>query len=261
MLIRNEKIKLKGNPLNINFNLESTDDFHGYEQEINTLLKNTGDSLINSETDGEVRRFNSIGTPQYNIYFYGRNPISPYDYGYACDFARAEITGVASTNPNLSNSFFMFDFYDTFDVNTQKKIFRMYLTDLITEDGIPSYTIDVVNQISKWNVPMWYINTHQGEVITGYVRILFYNATNSSVVPFYNKQIETYTTTEKMFFKTILDIDNRTWQADAINNAYQLINTSYTNNLNKTVQGLLNKKQNYGKAVGTFNPATREYFI
>ncbi len=262
MLIRKENIKFTGQPTNINFTLSSNDDFLGYQQEIDNMVKIASDNSINSVIDTEVRRFTNEKYTNFDFYFYNYN----LPYGWENSFTPAGFKNLNKNDNQIQNSFFILDFYDTYDINTQKKIFRTYLTKLITNNTIPRYGVSVspisVSQLTKWCVPISYINKHVGEIVTGYTKILFYSGINSNVISFFNKDNENLSTPEKMYFKTELNINNNSWKINNnYVNAYELINTDLLNRMNNTVTKTENIKQKYNPETDgkSFDPSTGLY--
>ena len=122
-------------------------------------------------------------------------------------------------NSKIQNSFFILDFYDSFDPYNQTKIFSSYLTKIITSTStIPSYEIKpttqptIENQFYRWHVPISLIEQQSGDTIIGYAKFSFYNAKTGRISLFFNKDNTTLQTTEKQYFKTELNLINRTWK-------------------------------------------------
>ena len=170
MPIIKEKIKYLGDSMNIKFNLGSDDNFLGYQQEIDNLTQVVSLDLVNPEIDVEERRFESHNPTEIatQLQFQFFNVIFQPSF-YAAGFSNNDITSQSS---NMLNSFFILDFYDTYDVNTQTKIFTTYLTKIsVTPDyTAPEYNITKTNQLYYWYIPIWYLNTQTGSTATGYVK-------------------------------------------------------------------------------------------
>jgi len=161
-------------------------------------------------------------------------------------FSQAEIDGNSLT---MLNSFFILDFYNTYDVNTQTKIFTTYLTKIGNKS---QYTINssTINQLYNLYVPVSYIELQTGTTTNGYAKFTFYNAKYGNAVLFYNQDNIGISTPEKMYFKIKLDLVNKTWEivgTSAPNiNAEQLINsTQYNNRIDNTITNINNVNQNY----------------
>jgi hypothetical protein len=290
MQIIREKIRfnslISGGTMNLRFSLSSNDDFLGYQQEIDNLTQFVSLDLVNPVNDLEKRRFKSQNSmllaPKLSFQFYSTIIISGVDNSQYYTppsfvigsnmFTEAEI---ASSSPNWLNSFFILDFYDTYDTYTQTKIFTTYLTKkgigtvtatTINIFGIPytyntystptpTYTVDDSNQLYYWYVPVSFINTQLNlgnTIFTGYVKFSFYNAKTGKIVLFYNKDNESGAiskTPEKMFFKTELNLVNKTWKFITTTppyvNAKEMINnTAYITKVNSTVESINNLAQN-----------------
>jgi hypothetical protein len=249
-IIKND-IKLNGNDLNIKFRLDISDELFDYQQNINNTIYNTSNSLINPITDVECRRFANNIPVTIGFMFSGQTTF--FDAGYS--------------NSEISNSFFIVDYYDTFNVNNQTRLFRTYLTKINynTTLGLPIYLIDnsTKNQLHTWYVPESYISSISGDTITGYTKFSFYSAKTGKISSFYNNDYVSSTTMEKFFFKTELNIINRTWKI--ITPSFPSIiaveitgNDQYTNRLNNTIDSITKNKQAY-PLNHLFDYRTREY--
>lgn len=205
-----------GATFNFKLSISNNNKFTGYQQEIDNLTQYTSTDLVNSVVDGETRKFGYanqsplvikfdffsilVGTGAYSSTF--SSPPSPVFNIGSNMFTTDEIT---SNSDNFLNSFFMLDFYDSYDINNQTKIFRTYLTKKGTE---PVYNIDVNNQLYYWYVPISYLT---GTTRIGYVKFSFYNAKYGTTALFYNKDNESLLTPERLYFKAELNILNKTW--------------------------------------------------
>lgn len=274
MPIIREKIRFfNATGITLNFGISSNDGFLGYQEEIDNLTQTASDDLINPPVDIEERKFKyipNIGptTLQFNFHYGSGN--SWLNSFYPAGFTTNDIYGASQA---MLNSFFIMSFYDTYDVNTQTKIFTTYLTKLIGSDAygnktyIPSYIINsgTPNQLYYWYVPVWYSDAQTGATVTGYTTFTFYNAISGTTALFYNYDNESSTTSEKMYFKTILNLQNKTWKilTPASHNnvviARQLWSSpSYNARVDNTVQNFNNEQQNYPSGQ-TFNYQTGKY--
>jgi hypothetical protein len=212
-----------GTTMSLNFSLSSSDNLIEYQQEIDRLTQFTTLDLVNPVTDGEERRFKMNPNPNPNItlhfYFYSV-PLTTYDndtlnLGFvAAGFTVDEMNEISL---NLLNSFFILDYYDTFDINSQTKIFTTYLTKILVLPKvslfglnnvyIPKYTIGTSsnNQLYRWYVPISYFT---GTTMTGYVKLSFFNAKTGKITTFFNNDNINLTTPEYLFFKAQLDRSN-----------------------------------------------------
>ena len=266
--------------MNISFGLGSGDDFLGYQQEIDNLTQVVSLDIVNPEIDVEERRFNyipNIGPLTLEFNFHQPNAGNVFHYyfsyqGFTVDEERQNAS-------NMQNSFFIMDYYDTFDINTQTKIFTTYLTKITSGEwsvGLPEYTEPFSeyvingsssNQLYYWYVPVWYIKanlTGTTNTVTGYTKFTFYNAKSGTTALFYNSDNDTvdangYVNPQKMYFKTELNLANMTWKIltpPSHNNviiANQLWNSpAYNDKVNNTVQNFNNEQQDYPSG-NTFN--------
>jgi hypothetical protein len=262
MSIIKEKIKYNGLDLNFNFNLDSKDDFLDYQQEIDTLTQVISNSSINSSVDQEVRRFKISTSTNLNFYLYNITGNTYANNLYATGFNSNEIQ---YSNNNVLNSFFILDFYDSIDINTQNRIFTSYMTIINQTNASTTYILNTSNsnQFCYLYVPLSYINIQTGSTITGYTKFSFYNAKTGSVKLFYNQDNGNLTNNERMLFKTILNLTNKTWSFNTTSfpNIYadeEIKSTAYINRINAAVPKFNNKQQLYPTG-NTFNYKTGTY--
>jgi hypothetical protein len=273
MSIRNEVIKFNGLDMNIKLFLGSNLNQVGKQQAIDNLAQSVGESLINTIIDDEVRRFRYLienGNIVFNFFFYKNG--YHYNTFTAADFTNDEILSI---NNKILNSFYILDFYDTYDTYTQTKIFTTYLTKIlngIVEEGKPKYNMRYgydLNQLYFWNIPQSFINQQTGSTVTAYVKFSFFNAKTGKIALFYNKDNDDDTiirkTPEKMYFKVRLDLINQTWEilTPSFNlnnniNAFELPPSTYVDRVNDTVDKFDDKQQNYPSG-STFNSKFGNY--
>ena len=257
MSIIKETIKLSETTTGatITFALSGGVRFSGYQQEIDNITEETKDDLINPIVDNEVRRFSYI-PDNVKILSFFFNSVTP-----SFEEAGFTTTEIENYSNNLRNSFFIMDYYDTFDPYTQTKIFTVYNTRVLngsTSGGVavPLYTLnnDNLNQFYHWNIPKYYLDAYTGSTVTGYTKFSFYNAKTGRIFLFYNKNNTDagITTPEKMYFKTKLNLTNMTWELDigatplGIVRIYEIPRTSaYTERVNDTFENYQNEQQNY----------------
>lgn len=253
MSIIKERIKFNNNTTGatITFGLSNNNRFTGYQQEIDELTKETKNDLVNPIIDHEVRRYSHVsGEGQIFLNFYfGTSP--------QVNFTNAGFTNseIDIYDNKLLNSFFILDFYDKYDPYTQTKIFSTYLTKVL--DGelqagrpTPYYIIsDKISQFYYWYVPESYIDTQTGTTITAYIKFSFYNAKTGKLSLFYNKDNNSLTTPEKMYFETTLNLTNMTWQINLSSSyakAYEISSiNAYVNKVNDGIENFDNQQQVY----------------
>jgi hypothetical protein len=192
MSIIKERIRLTGTGATITFGLSGKNRISGYQQEIDNLTEETKDALVNPIVDNEVRRFNYAGSGPTFIQFSFTNDGSNHYNTFFPNAAGFTVDEINSYDDNLRNSFFILDFYDSFDSYTQSKIFTSYLTKVLDGEDyltmpIPTYKMDsnTVSQFYNWNVPKTYIDAHTGYTVTAYTKFSFYNAKYGFVSLFY----------------------------------------------------------------------------
>lgn len=257
-----------GTTMNLRISLSSTDNLIEYQQEIDRLTQFTTLDLVNPVIDGEERRFKLNPNPSANItlvfQFYNVTATTYQILFTAAGFTADEI---ANKSLNLLNSFFILDFYDTFDINSQTKIFTTYLTKvLVPVTGIynSQYTIGATNnnQFYRWYVPISYFT---GTTMTGYVKLSFFNAKTGKVTAFFNADNISLTTPEYLFFKTQLDRSNMTWKFltalyPTITAKEVINNILFADKVNNTVVNMDNLQQNPPSGT-TYDFKTNTYLI
>lgn len=260
-----------GTTMNLRISLSTNNNLVEYQEEIDRLTQINTLDAVNPVIDGEERRYKMNPLPNESILlvfqFYSPNLSS-----YLNSFLFAGFTGeeIITNSLNLLNSFFILDFYDTFDINSQIKIFTTYLTKvLVPVSGIynSQYSIGASNdnQFYRWYVPLSYINAQTGTTVTGYVKLSFFNAKTGEVTPFYNAANVSLTTPEYLFFKTELDLTNMTWKFIVPTyptiTAKEVINNSlFTDKVNNTVANKDNLLQNPPSGT-TYDYKTNTYII
>lgn len=127
MLKLRKKIKNNNTDNFINVPLIISNDFVGHQQEINKFTETETNKHINDVNDGETRRFKSNKDFKLNTYFYNEDNES-----FVNEF---QIKGISYEDSNTltskyTNSFFIFDFFDSSKPQEQTKIFTTYFTKL-----------------------------------------------------------------------------------------------------------------------------------
>ena len=273
MSIIREKIRLMpgigtGFTTNIKFGLSTNDGFSGLQQEIDNLTQNTSDDLINSPIDVEVRKiaYELTSGPlklQFNFHVGSAN-----SFGTLFENAGFTINEITMKSSNILNSFFIMDFYDSYDINNQVKIFTTYLTKITagttgTVEPISEYSLgSSPNQLYYWYVPVAYLT---GSTINGYVKFSFYNAKTGRVQPFYNYDNESLISSQKLFFNATINVNNKTWNIYTpathakVVIARELWNSpEYTEKVDKSIVSMKNESQNYPSG-NSFDYVTGKY--
>jgi len=213
MPIIKEVVKFNNQEINLKINLGLQNSFIGYQQEIDNITNATTNKLINPVIDQEVRVFyydnEGYQSKALNFYFYdftGNSYISNFTSPQI--FTQKELD---SQSPCVRNSFFMLEFFDSYDFYKQNKIFTTYWTNI---GKLPIYSISSynLNEFYKWFIPLSFINSQTNNIITGYTKFSFYDGKMGKIHIFYNQDYETDSTSKKMYFKTILNINSRTWK-------------------------------------------------
>jgi len=271
MSIIKETILFNNLDININFPIDSNSELYGYQQEIDNEVISAKATSTNPIVDNEIRRYNYDGNAESArlVFYYSQYSNDIFTNTFIdAGFTANEIGG---NNTKLLNSFFILDCYDSFDPNTQTKIFTTYLTKVLdgetdTNIKIPKYIINslITNQFYYWQIPLSYINEQSFSEVTVYIKFSFYNAKTGVINLFYNQDNKDLTTPEKMYFKAVLNLALMTWRFDVLSfpyiKAYQVnTNSAYAKRTNNTISNFDNKQQNYptgsilNKETGTYS--------
>jgi len=235
----------------IKISLDSVDSAYGQQQSISNAINDVTNELINPIVDVETTRF------KYNPTL----PAAMLSFNFYINDSYTNSFETGLTENMLLNSFFMLDFYDNYDTYNQTKIFRTYLTKVGT---YPQYHIATGNQFNIWYVPQSFINSLSGSTVFGYVKFSFYNALTGLISTFYNYNNRDLNTNEKMFFKSELNTDTRTWKIITASFpsifAYEFPSTGniYSDRINNTVNSVKQSKPNYPSNLA-FNYETQTY--
>ena len=211
MSIIKEKIKYKGKDLNLQFSLDGDNNLLGYQQEINNYsLKSTIDS-INEGDDVEIKRF-KYKNENVSLKFSFWNGTTYSNTFTSAGFTNKEVSGGSE---NFLNSYFILDFYDSYDINNQKRIFSQYLTKL-NQNNNSIFQVNSKLQLYNINVPINYYTQMTGNTITGYTRFSFYNAKTGKIQLFNNEKNINLTTPQISYFESILNLNDMTWNVSDI---------------------------------------------
>lgn len=252
------------NFVDIKIPLGSMNGFTGFQQEIDNLTQFTSTDLVNPVTDEETRKYRISSTnPVVSIafLFYLGSWNNSFTYN---GFTYEE---VGKNNLNFLNSFFILDLFDTYDVNTQTKLFTTYLTKK-GNSTVSVYSITGSgNQFYNWYIPVSYIKAQTGATTsTGYTRFMFYNAKYGKTTVFFNLDNAALKSAERMFFKVIFNHVNRTWRFVSTSYpsliAKEMINSpEYVNKVNNTVDTINNLQQQPPSGNTFFYSGNSAYYL
>jgi len=236
-IIKNE-IVYTGKDINMKFSLDSINNNMGQQQSLIDSVTTYTTESVNPIIDIEARRFKyDVNLPPTTLSFYF-NRSGFYTNSFSTGF----------TNTMTLNSFFILDFYDSFDTYSQNKIFRTYLTKI---GNVPQYNINDSNiQFNVWYIPQSHLKS-LSNISTGYTKFSFYDASTGVISAFYNYNNRNLVTNEKMFFKTELNAVNKSWRmiTDSFPSiiAYEFPNNNniYSDRINNTINTVPVNKPNY----------------
>lgn len=214
--------------INIRISLTGSNNFTGYQQEIDKLTNFNALDITNPVEDEEVRRFGHIDNNVTQIRFAFHVPASNTFVSTLTE-SGFQMGDIEISNSAIQNSFYIVDFYDSFDRYSQNKLFSNYSTKIlgagrrISDMNRSVYRINTTSQFYYTNVPVWFIeaagsdeilNPYGGssDIVIIYARFLFYNAKTGTVFAFYNADNNLLTTDERYYVRTELNLSNFTWR-------------------------------------------------
>lgn len=273
MSITREKIRLTDNDIKIKFSLSQNNEFTGLKQEIDKLTQFNTLDVVNPAVDGEKTRFrfNSTSTGTLSFEFFNENLSIFLDTLPSAGFNFFE--EVLRRTPNVQNSFFIMDYYDSFNTYNQTKIFSSYLTKIVfgrevLEQAASSYELfnDRI-QLNTIAVPNWYIESQPQNIITGYTKFYFYNAKTGRVVPFFNLDNQSLSTPERFYFRTEIFKSSKQWRFVSASmptfiarEVRENINPQFVNKINDTNTNFDNLRLDFPTG-NTFDDETGTYVI
>lgn len=173
---------------------------------------------------------------------------------------------IDTNSSNMQNSFFIANYYDTFNSQTQTKLFNGYLTyiDNAPISTTPHYLINPTGtgrQFYYFYMPNNYLTALTGTTATGYTQFTFYNSKTGAMQLFYNQSNSGSTTNEKLYFKTILNLTNKTFRfVNSPLNAYQVPPSDYVDRYNTSVTSMTMNQEVYPSG-NSFNFLTGKYEV
>jgi hypothetical protein len=244
MQIKRETIALKNEDINIKINIPSNSKPFGFDGDFSDFANKEAEESINEPIDYETRRFVFDDTKTSNKLYLEFNTFSGIIYLPNYLYAGFTIDEVTEYKESLRNSYYIFELYDSLDVFKKNKISTTYLTKLDTLGKDPTqkkiFNIIENNQIKYLNIPLWFIEENIGKgIITGYTEMYFYNAKLGSLSLFFNTDyfnISGFTTNQpkRMLFKTIINLNNKTWYFDVYDEKWDVVgyDTIFVNDWN-----------------------------
>jgi hypothetical protein len=243
-MLKKEKILLTGNDLNIQLPIQQSNDFLGYQQEIDGYVDEQVRLAVNPPTDKEVSKYKYIKLTQ---------PILSFIFSHG---QRTSTGFINLKDDAYNNSFFILDVYDSPKIGEQVKIFTTYLTKLngvgVDDDNRAEYNLISGNEFYSLNVPIYY--TSNNDITYAYGKFSFYNARTGKLNIFYdsNKEDQLINSSDGMFFEMIFANSNnsKVWAFTTPYSpnitAKELINNdAYIERMDNTFDNFDNLEENY----------------
>jgi hypothetical protein len=220
-MMESKQIKRTGKNIKLKISLGGGNSTLGQTSDIQNFVQEEEEKTINPVIDVETLRFNL-----HNSYINSGISLSFYSGGtYSASYLNAGFTQkeIQNYSDSLRNSFFIFDYYNSYEPTLRSRIFRGYYTKFdvfeknFAADGVVLFKD--TTQLKYLNIPKNHINAFSSNHITLYLSILFYNAKTGRITPFYNGDYFnagqfTTTSAERMFFKVVVDRINKVWYID-----------------------------------------------
>ena len=275
MSIIKNVIKYNGSDVNVKFSLSASDNLLGKQQQIDVLTSLTTFDVANPILDGEKFRYGITSQtgvlPTIRFDFFNYTTLTYQNTFIANGFNSNELN---LTNSKVNNSFFIIDYYDSFDSLGQSKISTTYQTKIINIRNdfvqiIPIYTPTNTNigQFYYIYIPQDYLDSIDDDLVIGYLKYSFYNAKTGNVTVFYNEANISLTTQEKFYFKIRINKITRKWEflvstyPNIIGREIRRdINTNFVDKVNNTVDKVDDKAIIYPTGT-TFDYRDRTYSI
>lgn len=255
------QIKPNGNDINLKFTLSDSLNIFGYDTIVNKNILEESINSINPFIDNEVVVFkpsqNMLDSVYVNIFTYDEsistyvNTITPFGFN---------LDDYVLNSEKYLNSFFIFEYYNNYDVYDKIKITTQY-TQKITLGlfGSIPITRGVINLnsfLSEWYFPKSYINNISGDTIIGYVKLSAYNGNNGSIKQYvsddyYDSITKSFSISSpiRIFKRMEINIPNKTWEFIDYNENndvifYEMLNNPlYNIKINNTINKVNNERQ------------------
>lgn len=262
MLIKKE-IKFNGGDLNIKFPIGGSNEYLGYQEEVDEYTKVKSDENITPINDDEIIRFKpSLSNRLYvTFYFSGGTP------QYLPLYGAIGITSNDSKNlkPAYLKSFYILDFFDSPKTGEQNLLTRTYMTKLNYGNiPIPQFdTLDISNssfydvtkysQIYYINLPKWFYNKSE-TIFHVYMRLSFYDAKNGRYHMFYNGDYDVGDLSpNKMYFPVVVSKNGNIYKYNTQSmttvprsiNAVEIKSEEFIKKYNNTFNKFKNLGQNF----------------
>lgn len=220
-------IKNDRTDVNIKIGLRDNVSMIGYQDEVDNLTQIKSIDSINENVDNELRRFKFYGDSEMIFKFWIDNSLQSKFSGTTVDTINRMFTSeeLILKKPNVLNSFFIIDTYDSYDEKTNNKLSTNYLTDITSKNyqnkpnvqvNTPRYLINNTIRYPLYYlyIPEYFIKevlSDTNKTTNIYAKLLFYNAKVGKVTVFTNPNVVNQNTDEKLYFKIEINI-NRTWK-------------------------------------------------
>lgn len=218
MSIIKKEIQQRGQTAYIKIPIGSNQGFLGYQQNIDNLTNFESLDVVNNPIDAETRRYSYSNNSSTTLEFsFLKN--DAWDVDFEC--AGFSSSDIQTQTDAIQNSYFIWDFFDTYIASKQRRIFSTYLTKVLYYTTVPRYTIYTntnnlnITQFQQIFIPRSYIQEQTSPIVTGYSRFMFFSGLgtdNENVKIFNYPNTSSSIPEEKLYVRTILNFTGRTWQ-------------------------------------------------
>lgn len=227
-------------------------DFSGKQDVINNFIYNKENESINDIVDGEKYRYYS--STNYNLRFKFYNT-STSEYGYDLRYINFTDSELDSFNKNILNSFFIVEIFDDYKIETQTRLHIGYYSGSLflfenidnREESIDNREESIYTINNNIEFGDYYISNSifidNTQLV--YIKYSFYNAKTGKIHLFYNEDNEAIQTEKKLYVLATLSNMTKKYSKSGNVNLKELVDTSYTNKINNTINSIDNKKPTY----------------
>ncbi len=240
---------------NINVDLNQMFDFTR-DEDLSIFSDQEMEKNINPVIDREYKRFKNITDIPFNFTF----TISGYTDYVPYIFTNSDIV---NNKNSFINSFWILDYYDSTDKNTQTKLYTNFYRPeriILSNNNIDSIIRIPIDGISDSSVISLPNNVVSSSGLTScFIKFRFFNAKNGIIYNFKKDPIDQNNTSGDYFFKISIDNVNKSWYlADVVNNRYNnYVNPTTNNTNNPDVNPTIKVADNKDK--GSFINTTGKY--
>lgn len=246
MRLIKEKVRFRGNDIQLKLNLTSNSNLNGLQESINDFIENETGLSINPVNDIDTFRYISLLTTNYDFQFF-----SGGSYSTSYEFAGFTTGETATREEVISRSFFLMQVYDVPQTENQVLLHSGYFNGfsfLSNElEGNPTnaeYLLTSDTEFTNLYISNKFIESLSGITTTLYARMYFYNAKTGKLQLFYNEDNDPPETDEDIYVEILLNPNTKKY--GLTNSVFKEFNNQdYINKINDTLDSFDNQKPTF----------------